>query len=208
MMKVVTKIEKFKGKKGYRKIVFSDSSTLEIDRELTAYFCINEGTQLDDNEFKKIKELTSRKLAKDRILEFLKHKSRSEGEVRKKLYGLRVKSEIIDEIIDDLKRVGFIDDREFALRFSYDFINRRPAGEILLKSELKKRGISEDIINETIERIYSELDKKELALKLVNKKRFDLSTDDPKVKKKIADLLLRRGFDWGIVREVLQVDNS
>jgi len=205
-MKIVTKIEKLKGKKGYRKIIFSDSSAMEIDRELISYFCINESSQLNDNEFKKIKELTSRKLAKDRVLEFLRYKSRSESEIRKKLFGLRVKNEIIDEIINDLKRVGFINDNEFALRFSYDFINRRPAGDILLKNELRKRGISEDVINKTIEKIYSELDKKELALKLVNKKRFDLSTGDPKIKKKIADLLLRRGFDWGIVREVLQAD--
>ena len=206
-MKVVVNIEKIKGKKGYRKVVFDDSSKLETDDELINYFRLKEGSEYEDKELKKIKDLAERKLAKDRALEFLKYGSRSEREIRKKLYERRVKKGIIDEIVNDLKRVGFINDKEFALRFSRNFINRRPAGEILLKNELKKRGIKSEIIDETLKKVYSEFDKKELALKLIEKKKFDLSSNDPKVKKKIYDLLLRRGFDWGIVGELMR-ENS
>ena len=205
-MKIVTKIEKFRGKKGYRKIVFDDSSKIEVDVEILAYFHIKEGVQFDEIELNKIKGIASRKLAKEEILEFLKHKSRSESEIRKKLSGTKVNDEIIDEIIDDLKRVGFINDTDFALRFCRNFINRKPAGEILLKIELRKRGISTEIIDETIDKIYTEFDKKELARKLIHKKKFNPSTKDKKIKKKIADLLLRRGFDWGIVWEVMKVN--
>lgn len=207
-MKVVVNIEKIKGKKGYRRVVFDDSSKLEIDNELINYFGMKEGAEYEDKELKKIKDLAERKLAKDRALEFLKYRSRSEREIRKKLYERRVKRGIIDEIVNDLKRVGFINDKEFALRFSRNFINRRPAGEILLKTELKRRGIKSEIIDETLKKVYSEFDKKELALKLIEKKKFNLSSNDPKIKKKIADLLLRRGFDWGIVGEVMRVNSG
>ena len=203
-MKTIVKIEKIKGKKGYRNVVFDDSSKLETDDELINYFRLKEGSEYEDKELKKIKDLAERKFAKDRALEFLKYGSRSEREIRKKLYERRVKKGIIDEIVNDLKRVGFINDKEFALRFSRNFINRRPAGAILLKNELKKRGIKSEIIDETLKNVYSEFDKKELALKLIEKKKFDLSSNDPKIKKKIYDLLLRRGFDWGIVGELMR----
>jgi len=73
---------------------------------------------------------------------------------------------------------------------------------------LKKKGIKSELIDETLKEVYSEFDKKELALKLIEKKKFDISSNDPKIKKKIADLLLRRGFDWGIVGEVMKVNNG
>ena len=152
-MKIVTKIEKFRGIKGYRKIVFDDSSKMEVDKEILAYFHIKEGVQLDEIELNKINDIASRKLGKERVLEFLKYKSRSESEIRKKLFATKVNNEIIDEIINDLKRVGFINDEDFALRFCRSFINRKPAGEILLKTELRKRGISTEIIDETMEKI-------------------------------------------------------
>jgi len=207
-MKVVVKIEKFRGKKGYRRVVFDDSSKLETDTELINYFGMKQGAEYEDKELEKIKDLSERKIAKDRALEFLKYSSRSEREIRKKLYERRVKRRIIDEIVNDLKRVGFINDKEFALRFSRNFINRKPAGEILLKTELKKRGIKSEIIDETLNKVYSEFDKKELALKLLEKKKFDISSNDPKIKKKIYDLLLRRGFDWGIIGEVLKLNSG
>ena len=207
-MKCIVNIEKIKGKKGYRRVVFDDSSKLETDDELINYFGMKEGSEYEDKELKKIKDLAERKLAKDRALEFLKYRSRSEREIRKKLYERRVKRAIIDEIVNDLKRVGFINDKEFALRFSRNFINRKPAGEMLLKTELKKKGIKSEIIDETLKEVYSEFDKKELALRLIEKKKFDISSNDPKIKKKIADLLLRRGFDWGIVGEVLKVNSG
>jgi len=46
-----------------------------------------------------------------------------------------------------LKRVGIVNDKEFALRFCRNFIARKPAGEFLLKTELRKRGIKGDIID-------------------------------------------------------------
>jgi regulatory protein len=207
-MKTVVKIERFKGKRGYKRVIFNDSSQLQVDDELISYFGIKDGAEFDDNQLKNIKELSARKITKDKALEFLKYGGKSERELIKKLAGLRLKQEIINETIQDLKRVGFVNDEEFALRFSRNFITRKPAGEFLIKTELKKRGIKDEVIEETIKKIYSEFDKKELALKLVRKKKFNLPTDNPKEKKKISDLLLRRGFDWGIVGEVMKINSE
>ena len=84
-----------------------------------------------------------------------------------------------------------------------DFISRKPAGEFLLKIELKKKGIKDDIIDETVEKVYSELDKRELILKLIQKKKFDPAAADPKAKKRMYDFLLRRGFSWDLIGEVM-----
>ena len=204
-MKTVVKIERFKGKRGYKRVIFNDSSQLQVDDEIISYFGIKDGAEFDDIQLKKIKELSARKIAKDKALEFLKYGGKSERELIKKLAGLRINKDIIDETVNDFKRVGIINDEEFAMRFSRDFITRKPAGEILLKMELKKRGINSEIIEETIKIIYSEFDKKELALKLVKKKKYDPATADVKTKKKMCEFLLRRGFDWGVVGEVVKV---
>ena len=208
MMKVITRIEKFKGKGGYKRVIFNDSSQLDVDNELLLHFGIKEGAEFEEAEIKEMDETASRKIAKDRALEFLRYHSRSVNELKKKLRGLRVKNDVIDEVIDDLKRVGLINDEEYALRFARNYIARKPAGELLLRIELKKKGIENEIIDETVEKIYSEFDKRELIQKLITKKRFNVRSDDRKEKKRIYDYLLRRGFDWGSIGEVMKAGSD
>ncbi|MFC1557760.1 regulatory protein RecX [candidate division KSB1 bacterium] len=202
-MSVVTGIENIRGKRGYRRVTFDDSSEVELDGELMRFFGIREGAEYDDTEIKRIKHFSARKIAKDKALEILKYRSKSENELRRKLAGKKIRRDIIDEVLADLSRVGIINDHEFAMRFSRDFISRKPAGEFLLKMELKKKGIKEEIIDDTVETIYSKLDKRELILKLIQKKKFNPGTSDQKEKKRMYDFLLRRGFSWELIGEVM-----
>ena len=202
-MSVVTNIEKVRGKKGCRRITFDDSPDIELDDELMRFFGIKIGVEFDSNEVKKIRDFSLRKIAKDKALELLNYRSKSENELRRKLTGKKIRRDIINEVISDLSRVGVIDDREFAIRFSRDYVQRKPAGEYLLKMELKKKGIKNEIIEETIEKIYSEFDKRELIRKLISKKKFNPLTSDQKEKKKMYDFLLRRGFSWELIGDVM-----
>ena len=202
-MSVVTGIEKIQGKRGYRRVTFDDFTCAELDDELIRFFGIRQGAEYDDAGIKRIKHFSARKIAKDKALEFLKYRSKSESELRRKLSGKKIRRDIIDEVLADLSRVGIINDREFAMRFSRDFISRKPAGEFLLKMELKKKGIKDEIIDETVEAVYSELDKKELILKLIRKKKFDPAAAEQKEKKRMYDFLLRRGFSWDLIGEVM-----
>ena len=53
-------------------------------------------------------------------------------------------------MIKDLRGKGYIDDRKFAESFVRTRVERRKEGVIKINSELRKRGISNEIISEVI----------------------------------------------------------
>ncbi|RKY87718.1 hypothetical protein DRQ09_03995, partial [candidate division KSB1 bacterium] len=96
-------------------------------------------------------------------------------------------------------------DREFARRFVNNFMNKKPSGRKLVSFELRKRGISEQIIEEELDSFFSKIDEKELAYRALKKKLKSLTNFSINGrKKKVSDFLFRRGFSWEIIDEVIK----
>ena len=134
----------------------------------------------------------------------------SEKEVRdflKKPHGRRkeiVDPQTIEKIIARLKELNFVNDEEFARLWVEQRTGSRPKGFRLIKLELQQRGVD----RETIEKIFGYYDIKILstegAKKLVEKqypKYAKLAKQE--IRQKLGQFLLRRGFDWETVKQVI-----
>lgn len=164
---------------------------------------LKEGTKLSETDFKKIIEQSQSKLAKDLALDYLANKARSENEVRDRLRRKKISAGYVEQAIEDLKRIGLLDDKSYGLRCSKDLLERKPMGPYLLRQELKKRSIPGQIIENVIEKIYQEYNLTELALRAIRRKpQLIRISEDLARKKKIHDFLLRRGFAWEEIGEV------
>mgnify|MGYP001609566569 CR=1 FL=1 len=109
---------------------------------------------------------------------FLSFRSRSEKEMRDFLKKKEVVQ--IDEVIDKLKDLDFINDDKFANEFIAARSSNKPKGKKALVIELARKGIKvEDL----------EIDEKELAKKALERKKF-------KDKDQIQRFLYSRGFSW------------
>lgn len=90
------------------------------------------------------------------------------------------------------EQAGYVDDRAYALLF----VDARPHwGRIRLRDELRRRGVSEDILREALEDLDEETAAAETA-----KEWFDGGVPP----ERIAGRLMRRGFSAGVVRNVLR----
>ena len=97
-----------------------------------------------------------------------------------------------------------LNDKEFALSFARSHVATKPCGELLLRQELKKKGISDELINCAVEEAYKEKPQTDLAHFLaIKKKRQFQNLEEIKAKKRTSDFLLRRGFSWDIVSAIL-----
>lgn len=77
-------------------------------------------------------------------------------------------------------------------------------GPYLLRQELKKRGIPEEITEKISEKYLGREDVVPLALRAVmKKKRFLSIADEAERKRKIYDFLLRRGFGYDEIGEAV-----
>ncbi|MBI2028241.1 MAG: regulatory protein RecX [Candidatus Levybacteria bacterium] len=142
-------------------------------------------------------------------LRFLSYRSRSEKEVRDRLYikyqKLNIKnlSLVIDKAIAKLKEKNFINDKEFTKWWIESRLRFKPRSFRLIKIELKQKGINSDLIDSLIHNSQSMIQSDlEQAKKLVEK-RIERFKDLPKqeVYQKLGRFLASKGFDWDTIKK-------
>ena len=142
--------------------------------------------------------------AKSDALKLLSFRPRSIEELRGRLKKKRYPTELIEETLETLKSQGFLDDEKFAKLFSQSRIDTRPTGKKVLEQELKKKGVSAQIVSDTLANL-KDFDEAASALELATK-RFQHTTgvSDLKKKSRIYGFLKRRGFSDDVVFQVLK----
>jgi regulatory protein len=138
-------------------------------------------------------------------LSLLKRRLRSAEEVKDKLKQRKYPENTIDRIITDFKNTGLLNDRNFARAWVEDRLNLNPKAPGLLKLELKKKGVSGEIVEKTLKEAEENYDFEEIACDLA-KKRFACLAgvkNQTKKKKRIFDYLKRRGFNYSIIYQAL-----
>lgn len=205
MPKTITQIAVQKKRKNRCSIFLDEEYAFGVDQEIVLQFGLKKGDVLTDQQIEEISINEEKKRAKDRALNFLSYRDRSEKEIRIKLKDVGYEESIIDWVVGELKRLKFLDDQRFAQSYAQTQMLTRPIGEYFLKRELKQKGLDADIIEQTVEKAYEEKDQLSIALELAQqrKKRYG-NIDAMKAKKRLSDFLLRRGFSWEIVSEVLE----
>ena len=137
--------------------------------------------------------------AKSDALRLLSFKPRSVAEMREKLARKNHSSKIIEEVLSLLQSQGLLNDEKFARLFANARVYTRPAGKRQLEFDLKKKGLSNPLIDETIQNL-QEYDEKKIVRDLVYT-RFQKMTGVSKEKKRsrIYGFLKRRGFDNDVI---------
>lgn len=104
----------------------------------------------------------------------------------------------ITEVLKRLKELNYLDDEKFVRRFLATRVEGSPRGKYLLKFELKKKGIPEELFEKAWEEGgYSE---EILAERLLEQKKRQFARfSGDKRKKKIFSLLASRGFSGDII---------
>jgi len=128
-------------------------------------------------------------------LNFLATRSRSIKEIEGNLRKKKFNDEIISKIILLLEDKGFVDDYKFALEFVTTREKIRPKSKFALRYELRKKGISDLIIDKAV----CDIDEYQSALAAIDKKLSTwLHLDKQKIKTKMMNFLKNRGFNWEI----------
>ena len=92
-----------------------------------------------------------------------------------------------------MKNYGFINDSRYAERFTNDAINLKKWGKSRIKTELSRKGVNREIVENVIEDAFSEIDDDRLFLEM--QKRFKNSDfSNIKEKTRIFNFFIRRGF--------------
>lgn len=203
--KIVTRIETQKNNPKRKSIYLNGKFAFGLDQETLFKHGLRVGDHLTDVKIERILQAEEKRKAREIALNFLSYRPRSEKEISEKLKKKGFNPENIEEVICDLKRVNLLDDHEFACQWIKDRLKNRPRGLALLKQELIKKGIEKEIIKKALDECYPEDGEVKLASELIKKRERRYRDLDKKLaRKRMSDFLLRRGFPYVVVKEVLE----
>ena len=162
---------------------------------------LRKGQVLTPEDIARLQAIDERHQAYDRAVRFLAHRPRSISEIRRKLQEYDVDDVVIDEVIVRLENYGYVNDEEFARFWVRNREEFAPRGVMALRTELRQKGIS----NQIIETVFSDLDSYDSAYKAAQSKLRSLRGKDQQTfRRRLTGFLGRRGFDYGTINEVLQ----
>ncbi len=200
----ITAIEIQEHDRTRRNIFLDGAFAFGLDQEVLAESGFGLGDYLTSQDVRRLLEAERRLQARKKALRLLSVRSRSERELRTRLQQAGF-GEAAEATVRTLRRAGLVDDLQFALSYARSRIATRPCGEFILRRELREKGIAEETIEAAIAEAYREKDQRQLAYELATKKKRLLGgTDQEKAQRRVADLLLRRGFSWELVSEVME----
>lgn len=141
----------------------------------------------------------------NRAYHFLKFRLRTEKELRDYLIRKKAPADLIEKIINKLKKSKFINDKEFIKWWVDQRSYFKPKGRFVLKQELLRKGIAKDLIDDFFEN-YENNDEDGLAIKALEKKRPSLERLGEKERyQKAINFLLRRGFSFDSAKKAFEI---
>ena len=142
--------------------------------------------------------------AMNAALRLLSFRPRTEQELASRLYTKGFTQDLIARVCERLRELAYIDDRQFAISWIKAFSGPRCRNAWVLKRELKKKGVAPELADEVVEDNFKKEDVFKAACGLARQRMSKAaSREADRVKTRVQNLLLRRGFDYDFIREVL-----
>ena len=203
-MPTVTRISEQKRRPNRRNIYLDGGFAFGCNVNVVARFRLREGLTLSDEQVRQIQLGEVKQEALDAGLRLLQTRLPSTAAMRRKLMRKEYGQAIVDAVIADLTRLGYLDDARFAKTKALSAAQHKQHGKRRAKIELLKSGVSGDVADRAVEDVYETTDTMSVARELARKQAPRLKKLDPPVaRRRLAGMLLRRGFDYDQIRPVI-----
>lgn len=137
-----------------------------------------------------------------RAIFFLKFRPRSEAEVREYLLKKGAGKEDTETVIEKLKKIRLVDDREFIHWWVERRDRAKPKASRVLAYELKQLGVGEELIKEVLgDQRETDRERARRAAEKVWPKYEKL--EEKQGRERLLAYLSRRGFSWDSIRSVV-----
>ena len=186
-------------------ITFDNGEVLFLAVDIFIKSGIRKNDEITDNRFLSLIKENKLFHIRQRAFRFLGRRLHSVSELRTKLLQKGYEKLLIEDVLDELEEKDYLNDNEFAKMFVEEKIKTKLWGEKKLRNELIKKGVSEQIIAETIKSSISAEDNFTNAMEVATKKYKVLakrSLDNDVVKRKLISFLNLQGYDYNLIKEV------
>src|SRR4051812_25125662 len=204
-MPTITKISEQKRTPHRRNIYLDGAFAFGCNVNVVAKFKLKEGQTVTPVQLQQIEKGELRQECFDAAMRFLERRLHSTSELRRKLQPRQYPAAVVDEVLADLARLGYLDDAKFAQTKAQSAAAHKHHGRRRARAELLKSGVSSDVADRALDTVYDDKSEtrdvaRQLALRQAPRlKRFDAQT----ARRRLVGMLQRRGFDYDDIKPVV-----
>ncbi|AZB41889.1 recombination regulator RecX [Bacillus sp. FJAT-42376] len=174
-----------------------------VDEHTLIKFGLAKGKELSDLDIAEITTGDQIRKAYNSALDYLSYRMRSTKEIKQQLEKKEFQPETIQEVLHQLDESGLTNDQQFADAYTRTQW-QAGKGPDVIKQELFQKGIAQTQIEQALS-LYGHEDQLDAAMVHAEKflrKNHAISTIQ--VKQKLEQLLVRKGYSFNLVSEVLR----
>ncbi len=157
--------------------------------------------EINEDELTELLDSVSFRRAYNKGLDLLSRRPYGVKELIKKLCEKGHEKESSEKACERLLELGLLNDEEYARILSNDLLERKNYGIKRVKRELAYRGISREIIENTLAGLDNDAENRII---LVIKKKYLNKLNDEKGRKRAIDGLMRLGFSYSDIKSALK----
>ena len=162
----------------------------------------HEKDEVGQQEFEELNKLLLHR-AKLKAMSLLKYQDRTRKELKDRLMRAEFPEFITEGAVAYVESFGYINDDAYIRNFIDSRKDKKSRREIY--ALLRQKGVDMNRAEEIMEEMYEEHSDQEAIRELLRKKHWDFACTDPKEKQKIYGYLVRKGFRYEDIRQVIQV---
>jgi regulatory protein len=159
------------------------------------------GQDLSEEKIASLKVADDHEVTYQKALHFLSYRPRSSAEVRQNLTKRGVSEILIEETVNRLQKAGLVNDEAFARAWVENRNTFRPSGKPALRIELRRKGLSDEIVQSVLD---AQVNEEMLAFEAARKYARRLAgLEWLKFRQRLGGFLTRRGFAYSVVAPVV-----
>lgn len=203
-MPILTRMTEQKRRPNRRNIYLDGRFAFGVNLNVVAQFHLKPGLELSVQQVQSIQLGEVRQECMDKALRCLERRLHSRHELQVRLTRLEYGPEVIEQVLNELQRLGYVDDERFARTKALSAAQHKHHGKRRAMVELIKAGVARTTADRALEKVYDVHDSLATARQLAQKKAPSLRhLDSMTARRRLAGMLLRRGFDYDTVRPVI-----
>lgn len=187
-----------KGKSDKIHISADGEYRLTVDETFFSSLFIKQNQEMDEEEFCLLEEKINTRRAYNYCVSLLSRREHTEKELRDKLIQ-KGYSEQSFAAVEKLSQQGYVSDERFASCYAAELKNLKGYGKRRIEQELRRKGVSRDIIMSTLE----EIDFDDGRILDVIRRKYRHCFDDEKSRRRAINGLMRLGYSFSEIKDAL-----
>ena len=197
-MATITKIEVQKNNKERANIYIDDKFYAGVNIELVMKYGLKKGQELSDDLFNQVLFEDLKSEAFNKAIKYIGNSLKSIKQLKDYLKKKEYPDEVVGFVIDKLCEYKYLDDYNFAKSFVLTYSNKY--GRLKLMSQLRMKGVDENIIDDVFNENKVENNIENIARKYLKNKNITNETW-----LKLSRFLYSRGYEFEDINRIVEI---